>query len=99
MIWTIDDRFSKHAYFIPCKKTMSAPPQVAKLFINNIFPHHGFPKVMLPYHDRRFCNHFWVSLFKNLETKMEFTYAFHPKSNGQSEAIIISFRTFLDLAH
>ena len=37
MIWTIVDRFSKQAYFIPCKKTLSAP-QDAKLFIKTIFP-------------------------------------------------------------
>lgn len=43
MIWTIVDRFSKQAYFIPCKKTLSAP-QAAKMFLDLIFPHHGFPK-------------------------------------------------------
>ena len=32
MIWTIVDRFSnKQAYFIPCKKTLSAP-QAARMF-------------------------------------------------------------------
>ena len=85
MIWTIVDRFSKQAYFIPCKKTLSAP-QAAKLFIKTIFPYHGFPKIMLFDRDGRFCNHFWVALFKNLGTKMDFTSAFHPESNGQTEA-------------
>ena len=42
MIWTIVDRFSKQAYFIPCKKTLSAQ-QVAELFLKHIFVHHGLP--------------------------------------------------------
>ena len=46
MIWTIVDRFSKQAYFIPCKKTLTAP-QAAKMFLELIFPRHGFPKVLI----------------------------------------------------
>ena len=93
MIWTIVDRFSKQAYFVPCKKTLSAP-QAAKLFIKTIFPHHGFPKVILSDRDGHFCNHFWVALFKNLGSKMDFTFAFHPESNGQTEA---TNNTIMDL--
>ena len=93
MIWTIVDRLSKQAYFISCHKTLSAP-QATKLFIKTIFPHHGFPKIIISNRDRRFCNHFWVSLFKIIGTKMDFTSAFHPESNGQSEA---TSSTILDL--
>ena len=81
MIWTIVDRFSKQAYFIPCNKTLSAP-QAAKMFLHLIFPHHGFPKVLISDRDGRFCNHFWSALCRNLGSKMDFTSAFHPESNG-----------------
>ena len=93
MIWTIVDRFSKQAYFIPCKKTLSAP-QAAKMFLNLIFPHHGFPKVLISDRDGRFCNHFWSALCTNLGSRMDFTSAFHPESNGQTEA---TNSTILDL--
>ncbi|MCO5567205.1 hypothetical protein L7F22_020893 [Adiantum nelumboides] len=93
MIWTIVDTFSKQAYFIPCKKPLSAP-QAAKMFLDLIFPHHGFPKVLISDRDVCFCNHFWSTLCKNLGSKMDFTFAFHPESNGQIEA---TNSTILDL--
>ena len=85
MIWTIVDRFSKQAYFIPCKKTLTAP-QAAKMFLELIFPHHSFPKFLISDRDGFFCNHFWSALCKNLGSKIDFTTAFHPKSNGQTKA-------------
>ncbi|MCO5588880.1 hypothetical protein L7F22_042841 [Adiantum nelumboides] len=93
MIWTVVDRFSKQAYFIPCKKTPSAP-QTAKMFLHLVFPHHGFPKVLISDRDGHFCNHFWSALCTNLGSRMDFTSAFHPESNGQTEATI---STILDL--
>ena len=53
MIWTIVDRFSKQAYFIACKKTLK-DPLAAKLFIKNVFTHHGFPRVIISDRDSRF---------------------------------------------
>ena len=94
MIWTIVDRFSKQAYFIPCNKTLSTP-QAAKMFLDLIFPHHGFPKVLISNRDGRFCNHFWSALCRNLGSKMDFTSAFHPESNGQETEATNS--TILDL--
>lgn len=97
MIWTIVDRFSKQAYFIPCEipcnKTLLAP-QVAKMFLDLIFPHHGFPKVLISDRDGRFCNHFWSALCRNFGSKIDFTSAFHLESNGQTEA---TNSTILDL--
>ena len=85
MIWTIVDRFSKQAYFIACRKTLNAP-LVAKLFIKTVFTHHGLPRVIVSDRDSHFCNHFWLALFANLGSKIDFSSAFHPESNGQSEA-------------
>ena len=64
------------------------------MFLELIFLHHGFPKVLISDRDGHFCNHFWYALCKNLGSKMDFTYAFHPKSNGQIEA---TNSTILDL--
>lgn len=93
MIWTIIDRFSKQAYFIPCKKTLSAK-QAALLFLKHIFVQHGLPQSIISDRDTRFCNDFWVTLFTNLGTNIDFTSAFHPESNGQTEA---TNSTILDL--
>ena len=42
-IWIIIDRFSKQAYFLPVKKTIKAD-HMAKLFLAQIFKHHGMLK-------------------------------------------------------
>ncbi|MCO5547639.1 hypothetical protein L7F22_001090 [Adiantum nelumboides] len=62
-IWTIVDRFSKQAHFIPVKKTIKAH-QMATLFISQIFKYH---------------------LFENLGTRLNFSSAYHPQTDGQSE--------------
>jgi len=80
MIWTIVDRFSKQAYFIAFKKTLTAL-LVAKLFIKNVFTHHSFLKVIV------IVVHDFVTIFGlHLGYKMDFSSTFHPKSNGQTEA-------------
>ena len=43
-IWTIVDRFSKHAHFIPIKKTIKAP-HMANLFMSQYSSTMDFPKV------------------------------------------------------
>ena len=93
IIWTIVDRFSKQAYFIPCKKTLSAK-QVVELFLKHVFVHHGLPQSIVSDRDGRFCNDFWITLFTNLGTHIDFTSSFHPESNGQTEA---TNSTILDL--
>lgn len=93
MIWTIIDRFSKQAYFIPCKKTLT-DVQAAHMFIKHIFVHHGLPKVIVSDRDSKFCSNFWVALFDNLGTKLDFSTTFHPESNGQTE---VTQNTFCDM--
>ena len=93
MIWSIVVRFSKQAYFIPCKKTLSAK-QAVELFLKHVFVHHGLPQSIVSDRDGRFCNDFWITLFTNLGTHIDFTSSFHPESNGQIEA---TNSTILDL--
>ena len=45
-IWTIVDRFSKQAHFIPVKKKIK-PHHMSKLVMNHIFKHHTFPKAII----------------------------------------------------
>ena len=72
------------AHFIACKKTAHAP-DVAILFINNVFKLHGLPKNIVSDRDPKFTGHFWTSLFKSLGTTLLFSSAYHPESDGQTE--------------
>ncbi|MCO5567179.1 hypothetical protein L7F22_020867 [Adiantum nelumboides] len=83
-IWTIVDRFSKQAHFIPVKKTIKAP-HMAQLFISQIFKYHGMPTSIVSDRDPRMTSKFWKGLFQNLGTKLNFSSAYHPQTDGQSE--------------
>ncbi|MCO5573363.1 hypothetical protein L7F22_027132 [Adiantum nelumboides] len=92
-IWTIVDRFSKQAHFIPVKKTIKAH-QMATLFISQIFKYHGLPSSIVSDRDPRMTSNFWKGLFENIGTRLNFSSAYHPQTDGQSE---ITNLTILDL--
>ena len=82
--YVVVDRLSKMLHFIPTTKTVTAP-QLAQLFIDNIFRIHGLPKAIISDRDPRFTGHFWTALFKNLGTSLKMSTAFHPQTDGQTE--------------
>ncbi|MCO5595346.1 hypothetical protein L7F22_049388 [Adiantum nelumboides] len=92
-IWTIVDRFSKQAHFIPVKKTIKAH-QMATLFISQVFKYHGLPTSIVSDRDPRMSSNFWKGLFENLGTRLNFSSTYHPQTDGQSEIAIL---TILDL--
>lgn len=92
-IWTIVDRFSKQAHFILVKKSIKSH-HVANLFIAQIFKYHGLPSSIVSDRDPRMTSLFWKGLFDNLGTKLNFSSAYHPQTDGQSEIVN---STILDL--
>lgn len=56
-IWTIVDRFSKPAHFIPVRKKIKAEHMV-KLFMHNIFNYHGLPSSIVSDRDPRMTSLF-----------------------------------------
>ena len=67
---------------------------MAKLFMTHIFKHHGFPKTIISNRDPRMTSLFWRGLFENVGTKLNFSSAYHPQTDGQSEIVN---STILDL--
>ena len=58
---------------------------MATLFIFEIFKYHGMPSSIIFDQDPRMTSLFWQGLFDNLGTKLNFSLAYHPQTDGQSE--------------
>ncbi|KAG8474188.1 hypothetical protein CXB51_034129 [Gossypium anomalum] len=86
-IWVIVDRLTKSAHFIPVRTDYSLN-KLAELYIHEIVRLHGIPLLIISNRDLRFTLRFWQKLQEALGTKLNFSTAFHPQTEGQSERVI-----------
>ncbi|KAK8919358.1 hypothetical protein KSP39_PZI021140 [Platanthera zijinensis] len=86
-IWVIIDRLTKSAHFIPVRQNMP-PEKLNDLYIDVIVKLHGIPRSIISDRDGRFTSGNWRYIHKRLETKLLFSTAFHPQTDGQSERTI-----------
>jgi hypothetical protein len=85
-IMFVVDKLSKSTHFIPVKSTYKAI-DIANIFMKNIFRLHGMPKEILSDRDTKFTSSFWKSLMAGFETKLLFSMAYHPQTDGQIERV------------
>ncbi|MCO5573892.1 hypothetical protein L7F22_027667 [Adiantum nelumboides] len=85
-IWTVINKFSKQAHFIPMKKTVK-PDHLARLFVAQIFKLRGMPETIVSDRDPRFTSLFWKAIWENVGTRLQFSSSFHPQTDGQSEIV------------
>ena len=78
---------TKSAHFIPVKIGYSMD-RLAELYVDEIVRLHGVPLSIVSDRDPRFTSRFWKELQYALGTKMKFSTAFHPQTDGQSERLI-----------
>ena len=83
-IWVIVDRLTKVAHFIPMKTTYSGA-QLAELYMSRIVFLHGVPKKIVSDRGTQFISRFWKRLHESMDTKLNFSSAYHPQTDGQTE--------------
>jgi hypothetical protein len=86
VILTVVDRLSKYAHFIPLGHPYTAE-SVARVFFGDIVRLHGLPESIVSDRDPVFTSAFWQALFKASGSKLLLSFAFHPQTDGQTEAV------------
>ncbi|WVZ89058.1 LOW QUALITY PROTEIN: hypothetical protein U9M48_035516 [Paspalum notatum var. saurae] len=83
-IWVVVDRLTKVAHFIPVNTTYSGA-KLAELYISRIVCLHSVPKRIISDRGLQFTSRFWEQLHNSLNTKLRFSTAYHPQTDGQTE--------------
>jgi hypothetical protein len=76
-ISVIVDRLTKFAHFIPIKTTHSRA-KLAELYMSQIVCLDGVPKKIVSDRGSQFTSKFWEKLHESMDTKLNFSSAYHP---------------------
>ena len=85
-IWVIVDRLSKVTHFLPVKTTYQSS-QLAELYIARIVSLHGVPKNIVSDRGTQFTSRFWKKVQEGLGPRLDFSTAYHPQTDGQTERV------------
>jgi hypothetical protein len=83
-IWVIVDHLTKVAHFIPVKTTYTGA-KLVELYMSRIVCLHGVPKKIVSDRGTQFTSRFWGKLHESLDTKFNFSSAYRPQTDGQTE--------------
>ncbi|TYK18857.1 ty3-gypsy retrotransposon protein [Cucumis melo var. makuwa] len=83
--WKWESVLTKSAHFVPGKSTYTAS-KWGQLYMTKIVRLHGVPVSIVSDRDARFTSKFWKGLQLALGTRLDFSTAFHPQTDGQTES-------------
>ncbi|MBW0462878.1 hypothetical protein O181_002593 [Austropuccinia psidii MF-1] len=90
----IVDRYSKSVRCLPFHKEETAM-DTALLFWNNIISTCGVPKLIISERDPKFKSELCTNIYEVLGTKLEFSTAYHPQTDGLAERMIQTMEDIL----
>ena len=83
-LWNVLARGTGYIIMVPIRHDASAE-DLAKIFVERIYPTTGIPETVLSDRDTRFTSAFWAAVVALLPMKDLMTTAFHPRTNGGIE--------------
>jgi hypothetical protein len=83
-IWVIVDRLMKVPHFISVKISFSGA-KLAELYMSRIMCLHRVPKKIVSDRGSQFTSKFSEKLHESMDTKLNFSSAYHPQMDGQME--------------
>ena len=86
-VWVVVYRLTKSVHFLLVRTNYSLD-KLAELYISEIVRLHGIPISIISNRDPRFTSRFWGKLQEALGTRLNFSIAFHPQTDRQSERVI-----------
>ena len=93
-IWVIVDRLTKSAHFLAISESSSAE-KLAEMYVREVVSRHGVPISIVSDRDVRFTSRFWKKFHEELGTRLHFSTAYHPQTDGQSERTIQTLEDML----
>ncbi|KAA3469569.1 DNA/RNA polymerases superfamily protein [Gossypium australe] len=87
-VWEIVNRLTKSAHIILVRTDYSLQ-KLAKLYVAEIVRLHGVPVSIISDRDPRFTSRFWRVLHEALGTRLDFSTAFHPQTDGSWEDYLL----------
>jgi hypothetical protein len=81
------DCLTKVAHFVPVKTTYSGA-KLVELYMSRIMCLHGVPKNIVSDRGSQFTSKFWEKLHESMDTKLNFSSAYHLQMDGQTDQIL-----------
>ncbi|KAH9311968.1 hypothetical protein KI387_027003, partial [Taxus chinensis] len=80
------DKLTKVAHFI-AGNLKDDSPILARRFVHEIFRLHGVPELIISDRDPIMTLRFWKTLNAALRTKLNFSFAYHPETDGKTKRV------------